>query len=114
MAFTHLHVHTEYSLLDGMIHTKDLIKKCVELGMNSVAITDHGNVFAAIEFMVNVKKHNKGVLEWNKEHPDEKKPVFKPILGCEVYVSPTPLDVKKYHLLLILVHSVCMMPSSSK
>ena len=78
-----------------MIHTKDLIKKCVELGMNSVAITDHGNVFAAIEFMVNVKKHNKGVLEWNKEHPDEKKPVFKPILGCEVYVSPTPLDVKK-------------------
>lgn len=78
-----------------MIHTKDLIKKCVELGMNSVAITDHGNVFAAIEFMVNVKKHNKGVLEWNKEHPDEKKPVFKPILGCEVYVSPTPLEVKK-------------------
>lgn len=95
MAFTHLHVHTEYSLLDGMIHTKDLIKRCVELGMNSVAITDHGNVFAAIEFMVNVKKHNKGVLEWNKEHPDEKKPVFKPILGCEVYVAPTPLDVKK-------------------
>ncbi|MCQ2364045.1 MAG: DNA polymerase III subunit alpha [Akkermansia sp.] len=95
MAFTHLHVHTEYSLLDGMIHTKDLIKRCAELGMSSVAITDHGNVFAAIEFMVNVKKHNKGILEWNKEHPDEKKPVFKPILGCEVYVSPTPLDVKK-------------------
>ena len=95
MAFTHLHVHTEYSLLDAMIHTKDLIKKCVELGMNSVAVTDHGNVFAAIEFMVNVKKHNKNVLAWNKEHPDEPKPVFKPILGCEVYVAPTPLDVKK-------------------
>ena len=95
MAFTHLHVHTEYSLLDGMIHTKDLIKKCVELGMNSVAVTDHGNVFAAIEFMVNVKKHNKGVLAWNKEHPEEPKPVFKPILGYEVYVAPTPLDVKK-------------------
>ncbi len=95
MAFTHLHVHTEYSLLDGMIHTKDLIKKCVELGMNSVAVTDHGNVFAAIEFMVNVKKHNKNVLAWNKEHPEEPKPIFKPILGCEVYVAPTPLDVKK-------------------
>ena len=95
MAFTHLHVHTEYSLLDGMIHTKELIKRCTELGMNSVAITDHGNVFAAIEFMVNVKKHNKGILEWNKEHPDEKKPVFKPILGCEIYLSPTPIDVKK-------------------
>lgn len=95
MAFTHLHVHTEYSLLDGMIHTKDLIRRCTELGMNSVAVTDHGNVFAAIEFMVNVKKHNKDILKWNKEHPDEKKPVFKPILGCEIYLSPTPLDVKK-------------------
>ncbi len=114
MAFTHLHVHTEYSLLDGMIHTKDLIKKCAALGMNSVAITDHGNVFAAIEFMVNVKKHNKGILEWNKEHPDEPKPVFKPILGCEVYVSPTPLDVKKQipgrnkycHLVLLCENNV--------
>ena len=95
MAFTHLHVHTEYSLLDGMIHTKDLIARCVELGMSSVAITDHGNVFAAIEFMVNVKKHNKKVLEWNREHPEAPKPVFKPILGCEIYLSPTPLEVKK-------------------
>ena len=95
MAFTHLHVHTEYSLLDGMIHTKDLIRKCAEMGMTSVAVTDHGNVFAAIEFMVNVKKHNKGVQEWNREHPDEPKPLFKPILGCEVYLAPTPLDVKK-------------------
>ena len=78
-----------------MIHTKDLIARCVELGMDSVAITDHGNVFAAIEFMVNVKKHNKGVLAWNKEHPEAPKPVFKPILGCEIYLSPTPLEVKK-------------------
>ena len=95
MAFTHLHVHTEFSLLDGMIHTKALINKCVDLGMDSVAITDHGNVFAAIEFMSNVKKHNKGVLAWNKEHPEEKKPVFKPILGCEIYLSPTPMGEKK-------------------
>ena len=63
--------------------------------MDSVAITDHGNVFAAIEFMVNVKKHNKDILAWNKEHPDEPKPVFKPILGCEIYLSPTPLHEKK-------------------
>ncbi|MCH5284176.1 MAG: DNA polymerase III subunit alpha [Akkermansiaceae bacterium] len=95
MAFTHLHVHTEYSLLDGMIHTKDLIKRCEELGMHSVAITDHGNVFAAIEFMVNVKKHNKGIQSWNKEHPEAPKPLFKPILGCEIYLSPTPMHVKK-------------------
>lgn len=114
MAFTHLHVHTEYSLLDGMIHTKDLIKRCAELGMNSVAITDHGNVFAAIEFMVNVKKHNKGILAWNAEHPDEKKPVFKPILGCEVYVAPTPLTEKKQipgrskycHLILLCENNI--------
>ena len=95
MAFTHLHVHTEYSLLDGMIHTQDLIARCAELGMNSVAITDHGNVFAAIEFMVNVKKHNKKVFEWNAQHPESPKPVFKPILGCEIYLAPTPLNVKK-------------------
>ena len=95
MAFTHLHVHTEYSLLDGMIHTKELIKRCVELGMDSVAITDHGNVFAAIEFLDAAKKHNKGILKWNAEHPEEKKPLFKPILGCEVYLAPTGLDVKK-------------------
>lgn len=95
MAFTHLHVHTEYSLLDGMIHTKALIKRCAELGMSSVAITDHGNVFAAIEFMVNVKKHNKEILAWNKEHPEAPKPVFKPILGCEIYLAPTSLEVKK-------------------
>ncbi len=95
MAFTHLHVHTEYSLLDGMIHTKDMIARCAELGMNSAAITDHGNVFAAIEFMVNAKKHNKGIQAWNKEHPDEPKPLFKPILGCEVYLAPTELSIKK-------------------
>ena len=95
MAFAHLHVHTEYSLLDGMIRTKDLIEKCAQMGMNSVAITDHGNVFAAIEFMVNVKKHNKEIRKWNAEHPEEKKPYFKPILGCEIYLSPTPLNFKK-------------------
>ena len=95
MAFTHLHVHTEYSLLDGMIHTNDLIDRCEALGMHSVAITDHGNVFAAIEFMDNVKKHNKKLQKWNAEHPNEKKPLFKPILGCEVYLAPTDLDVKK-------------------
>ncbi len=95
MAFTHLHVHTEYSLLDGMIRTKDLIARCVQLGMNSAAITDHGNVFAAIEFLVNTAKHNKGVKAWNAEHPGEKRAYFKPILGCEVYLSPTSMRTKK-------------------
>ncbi|MCI6981075.1 MAG: DNA polymerase III subunit alpha [Akkermansia muciniphila] len=114
MGFTHLHVHTEYSLLDGMIHTKDLIKKCAAMGMNSVAVTDHGNVFAAIEFMVNVKKHNKDIQKWNKEHPEEEKPLFKPILGCEVYLSPTPVSEKKQipgrhkytHLILLCENNI--------
>lgn len=95
MAFTHLHVHTEFSLLDGMIHTKELIARSVELGMDSVAITDHGNLFAAIEFLVNAKSHNDKVNAWNKEHPEAAKKIFKPILGCEVYLAPTSLDVKK-------------------
>jgi len=95
MAFTHLHVHSEYSLLDGMIQTKELIARSVELGMNSAAITDHGNLFAAIEFLVNAKSHNDKVIAWNKEHPEEKKEIFKPILGCEVYLAPTALNVKK-------------------
>ncbi len=114
MAFSHLHVHTEYSLLDGMIHTKDLIKRCAELGMDSVAITDHGNVYAAIEFMMNVKKHNKDILKHNKAHPDDKKPVFKPILGCELYVAPTARDIRKQipgrrkynHLLLLCENNI--------
>ncbi len=95
MAFTHLHVHTEYSLLDGMINTKSLISRSVELGMDSVAITDHGNLFASIEFLTNVKYHNDGVKKWNKENPDAPKPIFKPILGCEFYVAPTSMSEKK-------------------
>lgn len=88
MAFTHLHVHTEYSLLDGMIHTKELIARCEELGMHSVAITDHGNVFAAIEFMDNVKKHNKKLQEWNAEHPDEKSRCSSPSWGARCIWRP--------------------------
>ncbi len=63
--------------------------------MHSVAMTDHGNVYGAIEFLAKAKKSNKERIKWNKEHPEEKKPLFKPILGCEVYLSPTPIDVKK-------------------
>ncbi len=48
--FVHLHLHTEYSLLDGAIRTKDLMKRAVEYGMPAVAITDHGNLFGAVEF----------------------------------------------------------------
>ena len=70
MAFTHLHVHTEYSLLDGASRIKDLVSRAVELGMDSVAITDHGVMFGVIDFYKECKKQG-----------------IKPVLGCEVYTA---------------------------
>src|SRR5438034_4739120 len=70
-SFVHLHLHTEYSLLDGSIRMKELMKKAAEFNMPAVAITDHGNLFGAIEFYQ--EAHRAGV---------------KPIIGCEVYVAP--------------------------
>ncbi|MFC1995427.1 DNA polymerase III subunit alpha [Chloroflexota bacterium] len=68
--FTHLHVHTEYSLLDGMCRIPQLVKRTRELGMNSLAITDHGVMYGAIEFYLAAKEAG-----------------IKPIIGCEVYVA---------------------------
>ena len=59
--FTHLHVHTYYSILDGMSTISGLVKRCLETGMNSMAITDHGNMFGIKEFFDFVDKHNKSV-----------------------------------------------------
>jgi len=70
-SFVHLHVHTEYSLLDGAIRVKDLFSKARALGMESVAMTDHGNLFGAVQFFSHAKEAG-----------------IKPILGCEVYVAP--------------------------
>jgi DNA polymerase-3 subunit alpha len=70
-SFVHLHLHTEYSLLDGAIRMKELMKKAQEFKMPAVAVTDHGNLFGAIEFYQEAK--NAGV---------------KPIIGCEAYVAP--------------------------
>jgi len=64
--FVHLHVHTEYSLLDGSSRVEDLLDRAVELGMNSLAITDHGAMFGVIDFYKEAKKRN-----------------IKPILGAE-------------------------------
>ena len=68
--FTHLHLHTEYSLLDGAIKIKDLIEKAKEFNMDSIAITDHGVMYGAIDFYKQAKKND-----------------IKPIIGCEVYVA---------------------------
>ena len=69
--FVHLHLHTQYSLLDGAIRLEDLFAKLQEFEMGAVAMTDHGNMFGAVEFYKMAKKNN-----------------VKPILGCEMYVSP--------------------------
>ena len=68
--FTHLHVHTQYSILDGASDISDLLSKAADDGMPAVAITDHGNMFGAKDF------HNKA-----QEHG------IKPILGCEMYLA---------------------------
>ena len=77
-SFVHLHLHTEFSLLDGMARTKQVAAKAKEMGMPAVAMTDHGNLFGAIEFYQNC--HKAGV---------------KPILGCEIYLAPGKLEDKK-------------------
>jgi DNA polymerase III subunit alpha len=69
--FVHLHLHTEYSLLDGAIRMKELMKKAKELGMPAVAITDHGNLYGAVEF-----------------YQEATKAGVKPIIGCEAYMAP--------------------------
>ena len=70
MSFTHLHLHTLYSLLDGAIRMKDLIKTVKGKGMSAVAVTDHGNMFGAIDFYKKAKDAG-----------------IKPILGMEAYVA---------------------------
>ncbi|MBP7270273.1 MAG: DNA polymerase III subunit alpha, partial [Bacteroidia bacterium] len=74
--FSHLHVHTQFSLLDGAADISDLYKKAVKDKMPAIAITDHGNMFGAFKFVAEASKHN------TKEHPD----TIKPIVGCEFYV----------------------------
>jgi DNA polymerase III subunit alpha len=70
-SFVHLHLHTEYSLLDGAIRMKELMKRTAEFGMPAIAITDHGNLFGAIEF-----------------YQEATRAGIKPIIGCEAYVAP--------------------------
>ncbi len=90
--FTHLHVHSHYSLLDGLAKIDDLLDRAKELGMDSLALTDHGVLYGAIEFFMKAKE--KGI---------------KPVIGCEMYVTPNDLhsknptseDRKRYHLILL-------------
>ncbi len=89
--FTHLHLHTEYSLLDGATRITKLMERASELGMESIAITDHGVMYGAVEFYKQAKNHG-----------------LKPIIGCEVYIAQRshldkdPVkDKNQYHLILL-------------
>src|SRR3990167_8975347 len=75
-SFSHLHVHTQYSLLDGAADISNLYKKAVGDGQKAIAITDHGNMFGVFKFVAEAGKHN------TKEEPNK----IKPIVGCEFYM----------------------------
>ena len=91
--FTHLHLHTQYSLLDGAIRVKDLFPKVHELGMNTVAVTDHGNMFGAVDLYTEAKAAD-----------------VKLIFGCETYVAATDrhdrTNRRNYHLILLAKNDV--------
>jgi DNA polymerase-3 subunit alpha len=94
--FTHLHVHTQYSILDGAAKISDLIAKVKEQGMDALAITDHGNMFGVLKFFNEAKKHG-----------------IKPIIGCEVYVAAKSRFDKQgkefrsgYHLILLAKNKI--------
>src|ERR1700677_2908788 len=94
--FVHLHLHSDYSLLDGACDVVKLVERVQELGMPAVAMTDHGNIFGAVD---SVNAANKAGV--------------KPIVGCELYIcknyhhviSPTPPDGDFYNHLLVLVEN---------
>ena len=97
MNFTHLHVHTEYSLLDGSGKIEELVARTKELGMDSLAITDHGAMYGVIDFYKACKKQG-----------------IRPILGCEIYVAPKSRydrepgaqDDRYYHLVLLAENNI--------
>ncbi|MDP2696453.1 MAG: DNA polymerase III subunit alpha [bacterium] len=96
MKFVHLHTHSHYSLLDGLAKIDDLIERAKELNMDSLAITDHGNLYGAVEFYKKAKAAN-----------------IKPILGVEAYIAPgdhrdkTPQSDEKYfHLILLAKNEI--------
>ena len=94
--FVHLHIHSEYSLLDGACRIKGLVQRAKALGQSAVAITDHGVMYGVIDFYKECKKEG-----------------IRPIIGCEVYVAPRSrfdkvyrLDSSPYHLILLCKNEV--------
>jgi DNA polymerase-3 subunit alpha len=98
--FVHLHVHSDFSLQDAAVSVMSLCDRAEELGMKALALTDHGNMFGAMEFIAACRE--------NEKHEKRQNPI-KPIIGCEVYVAPgsrldkqgSENDNKYYHLILL-------------
>ena len=89
MKFAHLHLHTEYSLLDGAIRVKDITKICEKYNMPAVAMTDHGNMYGAYKFNQKIVEYNESVDKYNADpNNTEKKEHLKGIIGCEMYICP--------------------------
>src|SRR5260221_3286138 len=91
--FVHLHLHTDYSLLDGACGVQGLIKRVAEIGQKAVAMTDHGNIYGTVEFVEEAAKHD-----------------IKPIIGCELYICKkddhrAPPEGDKYNHLLVLAET---------
>ena len=103
--FVHLHVHTQYSILDGQAAVPKLVDKAIKNGMKGMAITDHGNMFGIKEFFNYCNKVTEG-------KPEEEQ--FKPIFGCEVYCARRSLRLKEnngidksgWHLILLAKNEV--------
>ena len=100
--FVHLHVHTQYSLLDGQASIPKLLKKATADGMRGMAVTDHGN-------MMGIKEFTNACKKLNKERKEQGLEPFKPIVGCEMYVAPNRKESKdkergdnvRYHLIVL-------------
>ena len=86
MKFTHLHVHSHYSVLDGMSKVPDLVDKAIKMGMPAIALTDHGCMYGIKELLDYTKKTNKKLKEKAKEEGTEFVP-FIPIVGVEAYCA---------------------------
>lgn len=113
--FSHLHNHSQFSVLQSTIKVKDLVAAAAAYNMPAVALTDHGNMMGAFRFIKEIKMHNERV---QKEHKDQK--AIKPILGCEFYVCEQHNDksIKDYGYQIVMLahnkkgyHNLCKMAS---
>ncbi|HRD39079.1 MAG TPA: PHP domain-containing protein, partial [Bacteroidia bacterium] len=100
ISFTHLHNHSQFSVLQSTSDVADLVKKAAEYNMPAIALTDHGNMYGAFTFWQSVDKQNKGIKAHNDaidkgEKQGEKKKEIKCIIGCELYVTKNHTDKSK-------------------